>query len=208
MVLLDLKSLQSIRPALCLRRPRRMQYQTLHRSESCRSICVLPMHFLVRFENESLPDSRNTEDHVVGAIAEQSESLMAMFERLTAAVEALKQQPPSTDKKMTFWTHYKTLADEFDSDFQRKYGNDLDTSVIFVGLFSAVSSAFIIFIQPEFQLDPNAPTQTLLVLLLQNLKDTGIPPNLMPQLDTAPPCIVVVAQGLLYFSLLSMVTGK
>jgi hypothetical protein len=56
---------------------------------------------------------------------------------LTKAVEALKQQPQSTDTKTAFWTAYKTLADEFDKEFQRKYGNDLDTSLIFVrgGIF-------------------------------------------------------------------------
>lgn len=36
------------------------------------------------------------------------------------------------DKKTTFWTAYKTLADEFDKELQQKYGGDLDTSLIFV----------------------------------------------------------------------------
>jgi hypothetical protein len=49
-----------------------------------------------------------------------------------AAVEALKQQPQSPDKKIAFWTAYKTLADEFDKELQDKYGQDLDTSLIFV----------------------------------------------------------------------------
>jgi hypothetical protein len=48
------------------------------------------------------------------------------------AVEALKQQPQSPDKKIAFWTAYKTLADEFDKELQEKYGADLDTSLIFV----------------------------------------------------------------------------
>ncbi|KAF7360764.1 hypothetical protein MVEN_00808400 [Mycena venus] len=40
------------------------------------------------------------------------------------------------------------LADEHDKEFQQKYSTDLDTALIFAGLFSAVSSAFIIQIQP------------------------------------------------------------
>ncbi|KAJ7510905.1 hypothetical protein B0H11DRAFT_1789957, partial [Mycena galericulata] len=40
------------------------------------------------------------------------------------------------------------LADEHDKEFQQKYSTDLDTGLIFAGLFSAVSSAFIIQIQP------------------------------------------------------------
>jgi hypothetical protein len=51
--------------------------------------------------------------------------------RLNTAVETLK--PPQTgDTRTAFWTAYKTLADEFDKEIQRKYGNDLDTSLIFV----------------------------------------------------------------------------
>jgi hypothetical protein len=68
------------------------------------------------------------------------------------------------------------------------------------GLFSAVSSAFIIQIQPELKPDP---TQALLVLLVQNI--TGLPPTLLsPEISTSQAPIassVVVAQSLLYFSL-------
>ncbi|KAJ7126005.1 hypothetical protein C8R44DRAFT_618504, partial [Mycena epipterygia] len=64
------------------------------------------------------------------------------------------------DKKLAFWVTYKKLADEFDAELQRKYGQDL------TGLFSAVSSAFIIQIHPELQPDPNAPTQALLAVLV------------------------------------------
>ncbi|KAJ7866178.1 hypothetical protein B0H13DRAFT_1574884, partial [Mycena leptocephala] len=101
------------------------------------------------------------------------------------------------DKKTVFWTAYKKLADEFDHDFQRKYGNDLDTALIFAGLFSAVSSAFIIQVQPELQQDPNAMTQALLAILVQNMTGATIPVS--PQPD--PPAVTVLAQSLLYFSL-------
>ncbi|KAJ7510917.1 hypothetical protein B0H11DRAFT_1615002, partial [Mycena galericulata] len=43
-----------------------------------------------------------------------------------------------------------------------KYGSDLDTTLIFAGLFSAVSSAFIIQIQPQI-MAPNAPVTKVLV---------------------------------------------
>ncbi|KAJ7917912.1 hypothetical protein B0H13DRAFT_2439970, partial [Mycena leptocephala] len=64
-----------------------------------------------------------------------------------------------------FWASYMKLADEHDKEFQQKYSTDLDTALIFVGhttsylqnlshllqagLFSAVTSAFIIQIQPQ-----------------------------------------------------------
>ncbi|KAJ6560877.1 hypothetical protein DFH09DRAFT_895836, partial [Mycena vulgaris] len=100
------------------------------------------------------------------------------------------------------WMAYKTLADEFDKEFQRKYGDDLDTSLIFAGLFSAVSSAFIIQIQPELQPDPNATSQALLFALVKNI--TGATSAGIQSAEaTGPATIIVVAQSLLYFSLMS-----
>ncbi|KAJ7769364.1 hypothetical protein B0H16DRAFT_254765 [Mycena metata] len=70
-------------------------------------------------------------------------------EKLYRAVEALKPQVPSTDKKTAFWNSYMKLADEYDKEFQEKYSTDLDTALIFSGLFSAVASAFVIQIEPQ-----------------------------------------------------------
>ncbi|KAJ7144633.1 hypothetical protein C8R44DRAFT_602037, partial [Mycena epipterygia] len=61
----------------------------------------------------------------------------------------INTQPAGTDIKTKFWTLYKKLADEQDKEFVDKYSADLENSLIFAGLFSAVTSAFIIQIQPE-----------------------------------------------------------
>ncbi|KAJ7487328.1 hypothetical protein B0H11DRAFT_1116377 [Mycena galericulata] len=82
-------------------------------------------------------------------------------EKIYKAVDALKKEPDS-DKKTAFWNAYKELADEYDTEFKEKYGSDLDTTLIFAGLFSAVSSAFIIQIQPQI-MAPNAPVTKVLV---------------------------------------------
>jgi hypothetical protein len=37
------------------------------------------------------------------------------------------------DAQTAFWTSYKTLAEEYDLEFQRKYGQVLDIALIFVG---------------------------------------------------------------------------
>ncbi|KAJ7113240.1 hypothetical protein C8R43DRAFT_903333, partial [Mycena crocata] len=126
-----------------------------------------------------------------------------MLSRLTTVVEGLKQQPQSYDKQTTFWTAYQKLAVEFDSELHKKYGNNLDTSLIFAGLFSAVSSAFIIQIQPELQPDPNPTMQTnLLLLLVQTATNTTLPAiKISPH--SGPTTGIVVAQSLLYFSLFS-----
>ncbi|KAJ7936568.1 hypothetical protein B0H13DRAFT_2303607 [Mycena leptocephala] len=106
-----------------------------------------------------------------------------------------------SNEKIAFWTEYMKLAKEFDKDFLRKYGEDLDTALIFAGLFSAVSSAFIIQIQPQLQADPNVTTQILLLALVLNI--TGAAPvGLQIPQQTGPPTIIVVTQGILYFSLL------
>ncbi|KAJ7893515.1 hypothetical protein B0H13DRAFT_1625217, partial [Mycena leptocephala] len=136
-----------------------------------------------------------------------SHALNSSVHSLTKVVEALalKQQPQSPDKKIAFWTAYKKLADEFDAELQGKYGQDLDTSLIFAGLFSAVSSAFIIQIQPELQPDPNVPIQALLAVLVQNITgptSAQFPPGVSTQPGTAASTTtVIVAQSLLYSSL-------
>ncbi|KAJ7191265.1 hypothetical protein GGX14DRAFT_600987 [Mycena pura] len=121
--------------------------------------------------------------------------------RLHAAVEALKQKPEALDMKTALWNAYKPLADEFDKEFKDKYGTNLDTSLIFAGLFSAVNSAFIIQIQPQLQPDPNVITQGLLMHLVQNITGS-IPPGIqVPMPATRVDSMVVIAQSFLYFSL-------
>ncbi|KAJ7863608.1 hypothetical protein B0H14DRAFT_3862781 [Mycena olivaceomarginata] len=84
---------------------------------------------------------------------------------LQQTVNALKPPPP-TDKKAAFWGAYMQLADEHDKEFKEKYSTDLDTSLIFAGLFSAVSSAFILQILPQLQMLPPPPKKVILSQVL------------------------------------------
>ncbi|KAJ7670347.1 hypothetical protein B0H17DRAFT_1246086, partial [Mycena rosella] len=86
-------------------------------------------------------------------------------DRLQRAVEALNSKAPVTDKKSTFWNLDKNLADEHDRELQQRYSTDLDASLIFAGLFSAVDSAFIIQIQPEIK----RTGTPLIIVLAQSL---------------------------------------
>ncbi|KAJ6599919.1 hypothetical protein DFH09DRAFT_833437, partial [Mycena vulgaris] len=106
------------------------------------------------------------------------------------------------DKTTAFWNAYKSVGDEFDKEFLQKYSTDLDTTLIFAGLFSAVSSAFIIQIQPELQQDPTATNQALMRLLIHNLNgsifseaDISIPEW------NGPPKTIVWVEIFLYLSL-------
>ncbi|KAJ7670707.1 hypothetical protein DFH06DRAFT_140826 [Mycena polygramma] len=116
--------------------------------------------------DERISDSNdrlvNTLEKCFSELMQKQESQSDKFYK---ALKALKPKPPAIDKNTAFWTAYKTLADEHDKEFQQKYSTDLDTSLIFAGLFSAVDSAFIIQIQPDIQ-----PHGTPLVILVaQNL---------------------------------------
>ncbi|KAJ7191242.1 hypothetical protein GGX14DRAFT_407306 [Mycena pura] len=125
-------------------------------------------------------------------------------DKLHTAVEALKQKPEALDIKTAFWNAYKPLADEFDKEFKEKYGTNLDTSLIFAGLFSAVSSAFIIQIQPQLQPDPNVITQGLLMHLVQNITGS-VPPGIQVPIPASAgvDSMVIIAQSFLYISLFS-----
>ncbi|KAF7336328.1 hypothetical protein MVEN_02181200 [Mycena venus] len=99
---------------------------------------------------------------------DQMRSQKEHAEKLQKAIEALKTQvPPTPDKTTTFWASYMKLANEYDKDIKEKYDTDLDTALIFAGLFSAVSSAFIIQIQP--QLIPTSGQPQRIIVLVQSL---------------------------------------
>ncbi|KAJ7262536.1 hypothetical protein C8J57DRAFT_1719421 [Mycena rebaudengoi] len=119
-------------------------------------------------------------------------------------LDALKPKaPPATDKEATFWNAYKTLSEEHDREFLKKYGTDLDTSLIFAGLFSAVSSAFIIQIQPELQQDPNEVTQQLLRVLIHNANQSLFSGIDMAEPNSGATTTIIIVQSLLYASLFS-----
>ncbi|KAJ7154536.1 hypothetical protein C8R46DRAFT_439593 [Mycena filopes] len=111
--------------------------------------------------------------------------------RLQEAIEGLKPKVVTTDKKTRFWNAYKTLADEHDQELLQKYGTELDTSLLFSGLFSAVSSAFIIQVQPE--LAPHNPP--VLVLVAQCLLYISLSLTLLAAL-----LAVLGKQWLMYYS--------
>ncbi|KAJ7144216.1 hypothetical protein C8R44DRAFT_973842 [Mycena epipterygia] len=120
---------------------------------------------------------------------EHSKSQKEQAERLHKAVEALKTQAPVTDKKTAFWNSYMKLADEHDKEFKEKYSTDLDTALIFAGLFSAVSSAFIIQIQQ--QLSPHSAT---IIVIVQSLLYTSLFTTLLAAL-----LAILGKQWIMYF---------
>ncbi|KAF9647309.1 hypothetical protein BDM02DRAFT_3081760, partial [Thelephora ganbajun] len=97
------------------------------------------------------------------------------------------------------WTAYKKVADEHDNDLVSKYVGDLDTSLLFAGLFSAVTTTFIVQIIPQIQPNSVDLTNVLLLRILQhNTSFDGTDP-LAPV--SSVPASVVRAQAILFASL-------
>ena len=117
---------------------------------------------------------------------------------------------------------YKREATEYDVAYVKKYDEDLNTTLIFVrrlpcapatetphqipqaGLFSAVSSAFIVDIHSKLQPDPSDQSVVLLRAILLTLNQSAIPNAnaIVPPAQVGPPREIIIATGLLYASLL------
>jgi hypothetical protein len=122
------------------------------------------------------------------------------------------------DPRSRFYKHYRKEAADYDWEFMEKYGEDLNTTLIFVssarcsvvlvltrvqaGLFSAVASAFIIEVHSHIQQDPNDVTAALLRVLLYKIDNTtfGNDPPALPQW-AGPPRTIVHVQAILFASL-------
>ncbi|KAF9789594.1 hypothetical protein BJ322DRAFT_1119443, partial [Thelephora terrestris] len=108
----------------------------------------------------------------------------------------------TNDSRADFFAIYRRESEEFDRDYAGKHDEDLNTSLIFAGLFSAVSSAFIIDVQSNLQPDPNEMTAAYMRILIHNMNN-----SLFPDADpssttwTGPPPEIVTVQSLLYSSL-------
>ncbi|KAG1858538.1 hypothetical protein F4604DRAFT_1627691, partial [Suillus subluteus] len=104
------------------------------------------------------------------------------------------------DDRSRFWGLYKRVAEEHDEEFLERYNGDMDIVLIFSGLFSAVSTAFIVAMESNLSPDPNDTTHALLTQLQglrrQRLASTWSPP-------TAIIRIQCIAYASLSFSLLA-----
>lgn len=101
-----------------------------------------------------------------------------------------------------FWTIYEREAGYHVEEFLEKHKSDMDIVLIFSGLFSAVSTAFIVALQSELSPDEAQMTNALLKLLIHTLDNTtfnGQQPDL-PQWN-GPGATEIWIQCLMYASL-------
>ncbi|KAF9644234.1 hypothetical protein BDM02DRAFT_3103314, partial [Thelephora ganbajun] len=108
------------------------------------------------------------------------------------------------DPRTDFFAVYRRESADFDRDYAGKYDEDLNTSLIFAGLFSAVSSAFIIDVQSKLEPNPNDLAAAYIRILIHSMNN-----SLFPDADpgdtiwTGPPPRIVAVQSLLYASLVT-----
>ncbi|KAF9783506.1 hypothetical protein BJ322DRAFT_980879, partial [Thelephora terrestris] len=106
------------------------------------------------------------------------------------------------DHQTRFYDKYRKVAEEYDKNFLKKHAGDLDTTLIFAGLFSAVTTAFIIEVNSQLQPDSGDETAALLRVLIYKIDNTtfGSDVPTLPQWD-GPSSVTVHVQAILYASL-------
>ena len=126
----------------------------------------------------------------------------------------------SEDPRLDFYTMYKREATEYDTEYMKKYNDDLNTTLVFVrfryplripwrlshpqaGLFSAVCSAFIIDVQSKLEPGSSERSEAYLRAILLSLNGS-IAPNERPTAPAwgGPPAEIITTSDLLYASLL------
>ncbi|KAF9653348.1 hypothetical protein BDM02DRAFT_3182878 [Thelephora ganbajun] len=120
------------------------------------------------------------------------------------ALRAFFQPIKTDDPRLDFYTMYNREATGYDTDYVKKYDDDLNTTLIFAGLFSAVSSAFVIGVQPKLEPDPNEQSVALLRVILLTLNRSAIlgETPVVPPVWKHPPSKIVTVTCLMYASLL------
>ncbi|KAF9649519.1 hypothetical protein BDM02DRAFT_3128351 [Thelephora ganbajun] len=108
----------------------------------------------------------------------------------------------ASNARVDFYDKFQREADEYDRDFMKKYEEDLNTTLIFAGLFSAVTSAFIVAVQTQLQPDYTQMSYDLLTIIASvSLGKTPTGPDAaFPQWGGPDPTTVHV-QAILYSSL-------
>ncbi|TCD63595.1 hypothetical protein EIP91_005203 [Steccherinum ochraceum] len=134
----------------------------------------------------------------------QRDEVLSVVKEILSILQSSNLVNPNTaDRVMRFWTQYKLAADEYDTEFLEKYRDDMDGSMIFAGLFSAVTATIASMTLADLAPDPNEKTQALLEniwLSLNHTTDLAPPAVAIPVWD-GPPTSVIWVQSLLYASL-------
>ncbi|KAF9785309.1 hypothetical protein BJ322DRAFT_1006018, partial [Thelephora terrestris] len=130
--------------------------------------------------------------------------LAASLER--AVQNALENYFPRLESndnaRAEFFKKFKYEADKYDNDLSKRCSSDLDTASLFAGLFSAVTSAFIVAVETKLEPDYTRLSYNVLTVIADANLGT-IPPGQHPTLPqwTGPDPTLVHVQSILFSSL-------
>ncbi|KAG8923275.1 hypothetical protein FRC02_011239 [Tulasnella sp. 418] len=109
-------------------------------------------------------------------------------DKVSAAELASLAGKSSAYNDLTFWEKYCLEADRHDPEVIERWNRDLDSVLIFAGLFSAINTAFIVEsyrdLKPSIDRDASDLTNNLLFLILNRLDNSTI-----GRIDLRPPSL-------------------
>ncbi|THH30652.1 hypothetical protein EUX98_g3517 [Antrodiella citrinella] len=157
-------------------------------------------------DSEGVPKTKTSPDIVQDSSDAKAVPLCTSTVELTKQILNTLQKSsiirPEQDVRSRFWKLFKTESEEFHKDIVEKCGGELDISLIFAGLFSAVSATFATALQSNLAADPNATTQVLLMMVVHSLNSTAFAgQDLILPTFTGPDHTTIWVQSLLYASL-------
>ncbi|KAG8921134.1 hypothetical protein FRC01_000397 [Tulasnella sp. 417] len=100
-----------------------------------------------------------------------------------------------------FYYYYDQLADELDEDLTKRLKSQLDSLLIFAGLFAAVNSAFLALTLPMMTADPADDTNALLLQLVKGGNSSISSETDLPSATFSPPPAIYPANILFAVSL-------
>ncbi|KAF9785313.1 hypothetical protein BJ322DRAFT_1062597 [Thelephora terrestris] len=106
------------------------------------------------------------------------------------------------DARAEFYKKFKCEAEKYDKDLSERCSSDLDTASLFAGLFSAVTSAFIVAVETKLEPDYTQLSYKVLTVIADANLGT-ITPGQHPTLPqwTGPDPTLVRVQSILFSSL-------
>ncbi|KAG8943793.1 hypothetical protein FRC04_002487 [Tulasnella sp. 424] len=111
-----------------------------------------------------------------------------MTTRLPEKLTTLPDVPKAFgDDGGKFYRHYDELADELDEDLVKSLKAQLDSILIFAGLFAGVNSAFLAFTLPQMSANPADDTNALLLQILLRGNSSITSAAHLPSASFTPP---------------------
>ncbi|KAG8949066.1 hypothetical protein FRC03_000458 [Tulasnella sp. 419] len=119
---------------------------------------------------------------------------------LPAGPDHLKNAPSNLDQYADFWNVYNKEADREDNELIKSFAGDLDTLLIFAGLFSATNTAFIVESYKELKQDPSELTNNLLRNMMRTMHQPSSFTETDLLLDYAGPPSRAIVVNLFFFA--------